>query len=39
MTTAGLNPPVESRVNLLNLSPAAAQAQLAAFLERAGEPK
>ena len=39
MTTAPANPPSESRVNLLNLSPAAAQAQLAAFLERAGEPK
>ncbi len=39
MTTAPANPPSESRVNLLNLSPSAAQAQLAAFLERAGEPK
>jgi len=41
MTTSSPNPssPAESRVNLLNLTPAAAQAALSAFLERNGEPK
>jgi 23S rRNA (adenine2503-C2)-methyltransferase len=39
MTTAPVDSAVDSRVNLLNLSPAEAQARLMAYLERAGEPK
>jgi 23S rRNA (adenine2503-C2)-methyltransferase len=39
MTTASENPSGESRVNLLNLSISAAHAEVAVFLERAGEPK